>query len=260
MTEKIELLQDSITAIVGAGGKTSLLFYLAKNIPWSCLVATTTKVGSNQILEADTCMRYSDFLLDSTPVFPKRIIWVSPDLSTVSLKISGFDIDQFSEFAKTAKERNLPIIVEADGAHMRHIKAPALHEPVIPIETNFLLHVTGMDVLGKAADEKTVHRLPYFLNVTGLREGDILNEESIILLLLHPKGGFKNCPASCKKIAVLNQVDTPDLFDAACRISEFLLKNGIDDVWISRLFPRKDAFIRSIKKNKQFRADLEGKY
>ncbi|NMB93962.1 MAG: hypothetical protein GYA26_07040, partial [Flexilinea flocculi] len=75
----------------------------------------------------------------------------------------------------------------------------------------------------------------------------ILNEESIIRLLLHPEGGFKNSPSFCKKIAVLNQVDTSDLMDAAYRISKVLLENGIDDVWISRLFPGKDALIKSLK-------------
>jgi len=249
MPDEIALTQDSVTAIVGAGGKTSLMFYLARMIPRTCLITTTTKVGSDQIQEADARFRYLEFLMSNTPVYPKRIIWVSPDLSPTNTKISGFGLDQFSEFAAVAKKRKLPVIVEADGAHLRHMKAPALHEPVIPVETNFLLHVTGMDVLGKPADELNVHRLPFFLDVTGLREGDILNEESIIRLLLHPEGGFKNCPSFCKKIAVLNQVDTSDLMDAAYRISEVLLKNGIDDVWMSRLFPGKDAFIRSLKKN-----------
>jgi probable selenium-dependent hydroxylase accessory protein YqeC len=247
MLDEIMLTQDSVTAIVGAGGKTSLMLYLARMVPRTCLITTTTKVGSDQILEADARFCYSEFLMRNTPVYPKRMIWVSPELSTSNTKISGFELDQFSEFAAVAKKRMLPVIVEADGAHMRHIKAPAQHEPVIPKETNFLLHVTGMDVLGKPADDQTVHRLPFFLDVTELREGDILNEESIIRLLLPPEGGFKNSPSVCKKIAVLNQVDTSDLMDAAYRISKVLLENGIDDVWISRLFPGKDALIKSLK-------------
>ena len=53
MLDEIMLTQDSVTAIVGAGGKTSLMLYLARMVPRTCLITTTTKVGSDQILEAD---------------------------------------------------------------------------------------------------------------------------------------------------------------------------------------------------------------
>lgn len=239
--------QKSVVSIVGAGGKTSLMFFLARRCPWPCLITTTTKIGADQIPDADLCLSYQEFLTGFGEFSNKKVILVTPTLTPEKGKISGFSLELFSEFARIAKIRKLPIINEADGAHMRHIKAPASFEPVVPAETNYLLHMTGLDVLGKQINAENVHRLDEFLEITGTREGDFLDETAIEKAILHPQGGFKNAPAGCKRIAVLNQADTPKLEAHANSISLFLLENGIECVWITRMYPEREMFIRAVK-------------
>ncbi len=62
------------------------------------------------------------------------------------------------------------------------------------------------------------------MEITGTREGDFLDEAVIARVILHPQGGFKNAPAGCKRIAVLNQADTPKLEAHANSIALVLLK------------------------------------
>src|SRR5262249_57693730 len=47
---------------------------------------------------------------------------------------------------------------EADGSRMRPFKAPAAHEPVIPVETTLVVPVVSADVFGRPLDSEHVHR------------------------------------------------------------------------------------------------------
>ena len=61
------------------------------------------------------------------------------------------------------------VIVEADGADGRPIKAPEDWEPVIPTFANLVIPVVGLDCVGKPASEDWVFRIERFLALTGLR-------------------------------------------------------------------------------------------
>src|SRR5208337_1665177 len=50
------------------------------------------------------------------------------------------------------------IIVEADGAAGRPLKAPASHEPVIPSVTRHVVAVAGLRAIGLPLDESHVFR------------------------------------------------------------------------------------------------------
>lgn len=236
----------SVVSIAGAGGKTSLLFFLARKCPWPCLITTTTKIEARHVSGADLCMSFSDILNWSGSFSNQNVIWVSPSLDIENGQITGFSLELFHELSNYAKKMSLPIFLEADGTHMQHIKAPAKDEPVIPSESNYLFHITGLDVLGKQIIAENVDRLGDFLRITGTEEGDFLTEEIIEKLILHPLGGFKNVPKDCKRIAVLNQADTPKLEAQGESIALHLLENGIECVWISSMNPVREMFIRAV--------------
>ena len=238
--------QKSIVSIAGAGGKTSLLFFLARKCPCHCLITTTTKIEARHISGADAYLTFSDFLQQSESLSNQKVIWVSPSLDIENGQITGFSLALFHELANCAKKLSLPIFLEADGTHLQHIKAPAVDEPVIPLGTNYLFHVTGLDVLGKQIIPENVDRLDDFLKITGTKEGDFITEAIIEKLILHPSGGFKNAPANCSRIAVLNQADTPKLEAQGESIALHLLENGMECVWISSMNPVREMFIRAV--------------
>ncbi len=224
------------------------MFFVARMLPFPCLITTTTKVGFDQITAADLCLSYSDFVANPGKLAGKKVIWVSPTLSPEHRKVTGFIPILFSRFSLYAASMNLPVVIEADGAHERHIKSPADHEPAIPPETTMMLHLTGLDVLDKPVSDRHVHRVERFMEITGAAEDDVLCEELIVKNILHPQGGFKNAPGGCRCIAVLTHADTPERVTRGMNIAGELVASGqVDCVWLTRLFPIQDRFVTVIR-------------
>ena len=99
------------------------------------------------------------------------------------------------------------VLVEADGAAGRPVKAPAEWEPVIPPCSDLVIVVVGLDCLGQPAEEKTAFRLERFLDLTGLRRGDLITPESIGRLLTHDEGGLKGVAPGMDVVPFLNKLD-----------------------------------------------------
>lgn len=200
-----------VISIAGAGGKTTLMFDLGKRFQAPAVLTTTTKVGADQISAADICMELSSF----PPKETQSCMWVSPSLVPQNGKIHGCTLEEFSRLAALCREAHIPLINEADGAARRHIKAPGENEPVIPKESDICIYVIGLDVLGKPMNNETVHRPEIFSSLTGSSEGDIINTDSIIRLLEHPKGGLKNIPEHAVKIVYLTHVTGREMLQTA---------------------------------------------
>ncbi|MBR5970759.1 MAG: putative selenium-dependent hydroxylase accessory protein YqeC [Lachnospiraceae bacterium] len=119
-----------ITAVVGAGGKTSLMErlaeqYAAKNIPVA--ITTTTKIASRK---DRGLIRY----------FGKEI-------APGKLAFPGEEV-----FRKLCAEYPY-VLVEADGARHHPVKIPNDTEPVIPEDTERIIVVTGCFALQRAFGE-----------------------------------------------------------------------------------------------------------
>jgi probable selenium-dependent hydroxylase accessory protein YqeC len=99
------------------------------------------------------------------------------------------------------------LILEADGAARRPIKAPAAHEPVTPLSATVVVAIIGADAISEPCTPETVYRLEEFARLTGLRRGDRLDPERLAGLFLEPEGLFKNSPKSARRIVFLNRID-----------------------------------------------------
>ena len=64
-------------------------------------------------------------------------------------------------------------------------------------------------------NRETVHRPEIFSSLTGSSEGDIIDTDSIIRLLEHPKGGLKNIPEHAVKIVYLTHVNSREMLQTA---------------------------------------------
>lgn len=231
------LRPGSIVSFVGGGGKTSALFSLARRQRHPVLLTTTTKVGFNQVQTADRILPPRDFLAEPEIAGESRVIWVSelPE-NGETRKISGISSADFTELARRAARLGYSILIEADGAHRRSIKAPETHEPVIPPETTAVAACIGLSVLGQPATDESVHRLVRYLDCVGGQPGDIITEDSILRLVAHPEGSFKSTPDSAERILLLNQADNAALLDRALKIADRALSAAsADRVWITRL-------------------------
>jgi molybdenum cofactor cytidylyltransferase len=132
-----------LVALVGGGGKTSLLFALAAELPGRVVITTTTRIFDAQMSRAPAVVYANDLsplgealaahghCLVVGRVEGDKALGVPPDLPAQLL--ARPDVDA--------------VLVEADGSRMRPIKAPADHEPVIPSGTTLLVPVAGIEAL-----------------------------------------------------------------------------------------------------------------
>ncbi|MDP1545485.1 MAG: selenium cofactor biosynthesis protein YqeC [Anaerolineales bacterium] len=201
-----------VISLVGAGGKTTALFQLARELPTakgqSLFVTATTHLGIWQIPLADHHIIARD-ISDLHSIPPEGITLVTGEIEGDRTKpVSESVLDWLHENTKT---RNLPLLIEADGSRQKPLKAPAAHEPPIPHFTNTVLHITGLSALGKPLHEDHVHRAESYAQLSGLPLGAPITPQAIVTTLSHPQGGQKNIPPQAKRMALLNGADTPEL-------------------------------------------------
>lgn len=241
LTDKLKLNKKGVISIVGAGGKTSLMFLLAKELAGSgktVLTTTTTKIfmptpeqspftiiaGSIAELAEKSRSRLNRYHHFSA----------GKEYTLKTGKLTGFSPGSIDQLWQTGLFDW--IIVEADGARQKPIKATALHEPVIPKVTTHLILVTGLDAIGKTLDENHVHRAAVFSKNTQLAMGETIDEQSIatsIAMEIKKAKDFCNAPSN---FVFLNKADNPDKLSSGKKIAELLQTSKIINQIITASF------------------------
>ncbi len=214
LQEALELDRHRIISLVGAGGKTSLMFAMARELATlgnHVVTSTTTKIfkpsrhethflllreEAGDILKVipDLINTYGHLTLAESRLPGKKLRGVSPEL-----------IDGLS-----AQEGIDHVLVEADGAARLPLKAPDENEPVIPSRTSLVVVVVGIDSLGVELSADHVFRPHIVSELTGLPLGWMVTAETIAELIVHPRGMAKGAPPHSTIIPFLNKVDTPN--------------------------------------------------
>ncbi|MFB0506106.1 MAG: selenium cofactor biosynthesis protein YqeC [Thermodesulfobacteriota bacterium] len=230
LREALELDRHRIVSLVGAGGKTSLMFAMARELATlgnHVVTSTTTKIfkpssketpflfireEAEDILKAipDLIQRYGHFTLAESRLPGKKLRGVSPELIDGLGALDGVD----------------HVLVEADGAARLPLKAPDENEPVIPSETSLVVVVVGIDSLGVALSADHVFRPHIVSELTGLPLGGMVTAEAIAELIVHPRGMAKGAPSHSTIIPFLNKVDIPDGLKKGRVLARRILEKG----------------------------------
>ena len=206
-------------SLVGAGGKSSALFQLARQMQ-PAIVTATSHLGVWQIPLADQHIIARE-LSDLQKLTNKGITLITGEVENERTKpIHAEFIHWLHEKSKALK---IPLLIEADGSRQKPIKAPAPHEPPIPDFAEVVIVVAGLSAIGKPLGGEHVHRPEIFSQLCGLEIGRPITPKEIIATLTHPQGGLKNIPASARRIAFLNQADTPELQSTGGEVARELL-------------------------------------
>lgn len=221
---KLPFHSKGVVSIIGAGGKTTLMFQLAKILHQQgkkVLTTTTTKIFFPKPLHCPKTIVESD---------PNLLIQQIQDgLKTTSHISAGSRLDKKNnklfglapETVDAVWQARLfdTIIVEADGAAQKPIKASAPHEPVIPQTTTCLTIVSGMDGMGKPLDGHHVHRPEIFSKNTGLALRDTVTASAAARSILFELNKTKPfCASTTNNIILLNKADLPERKKAAADI------------------------------------------
>ncbi len=224
---------NHVICIAGAGGKTTALFQLARELTPPVIVTTTTHLGEWQIPLADKhVIAESPAPLEELEHGLHGIILVTgPIHENKTTPIAENLLKWLREYCGY---HDLPLLIEADGSRQKPLKAPAEHEPAIPEFADHVIYVAGLSGLGKPLSDETVHRPEIFAQLSGLKIGDPVTPDALTNVLTHPQGGLKGIPPASKRTVILNQADTAESQAQAGSISPALLK-AFDSVVVASL-------------------------
>jgi molybdenum cofactor cytidylyltransferase len=203
-------------ALVGAGGKTTALFQLARQLKPPVVVTTSTHLATSQLDLADRHWVVQN--PDDISNLNKELISCVSVLTGGEAepgRMAGLKDDLLEVLRSYTAERGIPLLIEADGSRQKPVKAPADHEPAIPPFVSQVVVVAGLSALGKPLTSEWVHRPELYAGLAGLRPGAEISQEGLARELLHPQGGIKNIPSGARRTLLLNQADSQDLRDAA---------------------------------------------
>ncbi len=223
LARALRLSSPSCVAFTGAGGKTTAMFRLARQLQPPVIVAATTHLGAWQVEFAD-----QHVIADS----PAALENVEHGLKGVVLATGALDGDRTRPISESVLDRlhqfcghhSIPLLIEADGSRQKPLKAWSEHEPPIPEFADAVAQVTGLSGLGKPLTDEYVHRAELFSELCGLEIGETVTIEALARVLTHPRGGLKNVPARARRIALLNQADSAERQAAALAMTSSLLR------------------------------------
>ena len=235
----MKIQKGDCIALVGAGGKTSIMHALAdelSHIGHNIILTTTTRMEvpesrENLVIEQDIDrivhgvtekLKTSNVVILASDEANGKLIGINNSIIPCLNEMDGID----------------NVIVEADGSAKKPFKAPAGHEPVVPPSCTILVCVVGIDAIGVQLTANFVHRPEIIAELTNLSIGEIVTASAIAQVLAHPSGGMKNKPANARFISIINKVDGMHKFIDARDISSRTILNGVSTVLITTFNPR----------------------
>jgi probable selenium-dependent hydroxylase accessory protein YqeC len=226
LIDRFGLAPNTVVAICGSGGKTTLMYRLASEAVgrgWKVLCSSTV---AGQM----------------APAAPGRAVVVAeglPDLETRLRETFAYS-DQVVLFGSEQRRDKLLgvpvetlgtlceaeladlVVLECCGARGRPFKAPASHEPVIPPFATHIVVVVGMEAVGRPMDERLVHRPERVTDVAGLDMGGVLSAEVIARVVGGPECYISKGPPGARWFLYCTKATTPERRQAAGRLSELL--------------------------------------
>ena len=198
----LKIKKTDTVAIIGAGGKTTMLWTLAKERKKQGAFVTT----STHIMKPDK--NDCDIIIptDSEKYIIKNKVIASLDINKDN-KCTGLkEIDC-----------DIPILYEADGSKRLPAKLHNSTEPVIYKNTDVVILVIGLSCLGKPIKD-VCHRY----EMLNLNPNEIFNIKHLIMCI---DDGIKSCKIKKDKIRIfLNQLDVvsnKEIIHNLCKTSHY---------------------------------------
>ena len=202
--EALGLGRRSLVALVGGGGKTTLLFALGRNLPARTLLTTTTRMGCDRTGGFGCLIGPTDDDLASAFDRDDAVLaWRTTD-ERKALGYRPEDVDRW--FATGAADH---IVVEADGARRRPFTAPAPWEPPIPSSSTHVVACIGADALGYVIADR-VHRPLRVAAAAGCSPYQRLTPHRAAAALTSEVGMMKNVPRSARFTVAVSAADASD--------------------------------------------------
>lgn len=153
-------IRRGVTALIGSGGKTSLMLRLCRELPGTVIVCTSTHIFPAEDLPLVT---------EPMTMLPARKICAGTLAENGKLTAP---VQSFEELAVLADY----VLVEADGSKGLPLKAHLAYEPVIPACANQTIQVLGLTGLGRRICD-AAHRPERYAELCGAAVNDLATVE-----------------------------------------------------------------------------------
>lgn len=219
-----------ITCVVGAGGKKTTLYQVASQHDRAVVTSTVRIPIFDEHVERVAVTDDPMAAIERSDSWPLGIVPIRDGLD----RYAGYDLEIIDELYTAPVDA---ILVKADGARMRLLKAPDETEPQIPSRVNTVIPVASVKSVGRRLHPATVHRIEHVVSLTDLAPGDRITTDAVASILTDPRGGLKSVPPSATVVPVLNMVDSDELARHGREIAQSILDrtDRIDRVVLSRM-------------------------
>jgi probable selenium-dependent hydroxylase accessory protein YqeC len=214
LREAFALERHRYIYLIGGGGKTSLMFTLAHVLETagrSVLTTTSTKIRypkpgeSSRVIVAPLEAGLIDCL--RTEFADRRHLTASPSLLQEERKLRGFTSGELDTLADAHVADYL--LVEADGAAGRSLKAHLDYEPVLSDRADLVIVVIGVDCVGRPMNDLQVHRAALLGERLGRPFGSLITAHDVAAIVFHREGYLRRVGRDSEIAVFLSKAGTP---------------------------------------------------
>ncbi len=224
ITDALGFQYGERVAIVGAGGKTTVLFQLARELTergLKVLSTTTTRMAADERHNAPVAVTWAHQATLPELLNKHRHVLLYNRIE--GEKLRGFSPGWVDAHLAAPSGWDV-LLIEADGARRLSFKGPYKHEPAIPADITLVIAVVGASVLGKPLNADYVYGAERIRQTFKLRPDTPVTPELLSATIIHPNLGRKNTSARSRLAVILNQAESvPGGIDALKPVANHIL-------------------------------------
>lgn len=186
-------VEKGVTALIGGGGKTTLMYTLAEELRRHGTVIVTTSTHI-QRPEQYPVLTAADDAAVAAALAEHGAVCVAGETAEGKLCAPALSFETLAALADF-------VLVETDGSKRLPMKAHAPHEPVIPPNARRTVYVVGADGFGRPI-RQVCHRPERYAALCGAAEDDVVTP-ALEAAVLHAEGYDTGW-------VFINKVETPE--------------------------------------------------
>ncbi len=196
--------KSKVICLVGAGGKKTTMYALSKYLKGNIALTSTTHMYFYDERYVDRLVsvrqgKYPSFLEDDVRVRA----YFGPEIG--KSRVAGLPESTLKFIWENGSEDYM--LIKADGARARLIKAPNEREPLIPSFADTVVPVLSLKVIGKNLTPAVAHRVEHLSAIMGMMPGDRIEPKNLVKLMTSRSGFLKNTEGK-RVLPLINMADS----------------------------------------------------
>ncbi|MCX6022324.1 MAG: selenium cofactor biosynthesis protein YqeC [Chloroflexi bacterium] len=228
---------NTTVAFVGVGGKTAAMYTLARELARlrRRVVVTATAPQFPAIAEDAPAVFIVDDVEEIIPELTRR---TRPFKWCVVARRGDNGSPQPVPEAWVERMQNLTdvdnVLVEADLAHGKVFKGPALGEPMIPTSARLVVSMTSIDAVGVPLNDENVHLPAVVATLAQAQVNRPLGATTIAAIMTQREGFTRGVNSLARVVPLINEVNDAAKMRTAMELLGSLRARGATRVVITR--------------------------